>query len=721
FETPIAGDVSYLDTTTIVSNYTTQIANNGNTPESRVNHDFNTHANIDIQLVVESSYSCYDTILFENYFDVIIPLPNFTVEPNWIVPPCDSMEFDIIDQSNFVEEFTFVWLGDGVYTDTYDIGYTNTVTFEFPYVEEMSDESYLNYRFFIYDAIYKGCTNNFDTLVTILATPEVNMSISELEVCENEIIDLFDTSIYSSNADTSVSQFYWNFGDGTTSINQNDSHAYSEAGTYNISHHVTNGICSGDTTKTTITVKDNPEADYSFSDSPICYGSEIEFENNSQSSLITPSIEALWSFEIPGEPITLHFTDTTVSFVPQTNPFEQENLLVNVNLTITHQNGCSDSISNTDEFIILDSLVNTPEINFVSVTDSGVYISIEETYDDYFNLFEVHQINSIFTTENVGTTESNEFIHYTSIPNDQINEYILIQEDLCNYESDSSDIHSTILLSTSSNDYQKIDLEWSAYSAWDSVASYEIFRSVDGEDFQYIDYVPGTQLSYLDSNMCNVPHGYYVRANHTKGEFSSNSNKSYIQPMYVNFMQPIYLTSSVVNNNAIKTIINSDFIGYGYYYQVDRWDDYFGWSEEYGISYGSSFTDENVGVSSRNYIYQVTYHDDCGNEGVISNIGSNILLEGETLPNHYLLTWNPYREWNGGVEEYHVQLLNQESNEFETIEVLEPLSTEDSMNYTDKDLLTSGIDTSYCYRIEAHRRNSFDKSYSNTKCFTAEL
>ncbi len=715
FETPIAGDVSYLDTTTIVNNYTSP-----NPPNSLITHDFNTHANVDIQLVVESSYSCYDTILLENYFDVIIPLPNFTVEPNWTDPPCDSMEFDIIDQSNFVDEFSFVWLGDGVYSDTYDIGYTNTVTFEFPYVEEMSDESYLNYRFFIYDAIYKGCTNNFDTLVTILATPEVHVTIDELEVCENEIIDLYDASIYSSDADTSISQFYWDFGDGTTSTNQDVSHSYSEAGIYKVYHHITNGECSGDTIETTITVNDNPEANYSFSDSPICYNTEIVFENNSQSSLNSPSFEASWSFETPGESI-LYNTDTIVSFVPQTSPFEQENLIVYVDFTVTDQNGCSDSLSTAHEFIILDSLVNTPEINFVSVTDSGVYISIEETDDDYFNLFQVHHINSINTIDNFWAINSNEFIHNTITTNDQINEYFLIQEDQCNYESDSSDIHSTILLSTSSNDYQKIYLEWSNYSAWDTVASYEIFRSVDGEEFQYLGSVPGTQLSYLDSNMCNVPHGYYVRANHTNNAFISNSNISYIQPKYIDFMQPLYLTTTVVNNNSIETIINSGFIGYGFHYQIDRWDNFYGWSVEYDNSYELSYIDENVDVSSRNYIYRVSYHDICGNEGVLSNIGSNILLKGEILQNQYLLTWNPYREWDNDVEQYDVQLLNQTNNIFETIEVIEPLSTDDVMNFTDEPLLMSSIDSSYCYRIKAYRANSSDISYSNTKCFTAKL
>lgn len=713
-ERPISGDVSYIDTTEIVTEYL-----NTGTPTSNITHAFNTHAYVDIQLVVESSYSCFDTLLYENFIYVIVPMPNFTVQPNWTDPPCDSMQFDILDQSNFVDEFTFVWLGDGVYTDTYDIGYSNTVTFEFPYIDENSDESYKNYRFYIYDAIYKGCTNDFDTLVTILSRPEVNMTFLD-EVCENELVNFLDASNYSSDADTSVSQFFWDFGDGNTSTSMNVTHTYSEAGNYTVSHFVSNGECVGDTIESLITVNDNPEAGYIYDSDTICYATQIKLQNNSQSTILLPVLEPFWSLSYPGEQTSYNFNDSIVYLFPETNPIVQENFPLNISLRVTDQNGCSDSITNSENFIILDSLVQTPEINYVSVTDTGIYISIEETYDDYFDFFQVHHTNTFYPNGNIDTTIYSQHIDYNNNIN-VINSYFLVQEDLCGNLSDNSKTHSTIILNSETNNYNTIDLDWSEYIGWDSadIAFYDIYRSINGGNFVFIDSVPAIQTFYTDSNLCNVPHEYYVNAKNINNEFISTSNKSYIQsPMFVDFMQPPYLTSTVLNNNSIKTIINSNFYNLGSWYQVDRWDVYDGWYLDYDIAYGLSFIDEDVNVSSRNYKYRVSYYDICGNEGAISNIGSNILLKGEVLAtsNYYNLSWNQYKEWSDGVSEYHIQFFNSTINDFETIEVIWPTNNE-IFSHDIEPMFLSRDDTSYCYRVKAFDASYSNISLSNTKCF----
>ena len=199
----------------------------------------------------------------------------------------------------------------------------------------------------------------------------------------------------------------------------------------------------------------------------------------------------------------------------------------------------------------------------------------------------------------------------------------------------------------------------------------------------------------------------------------STSNKSYIQsPMFVDFVQPPYLTSTVLNNNSIKTIINSNFYNLGSWYQVDRWDVYDGWYLDYDIAYGLSFIDEDVNVSSRNYKYRVSYYDICGNEGAISNIGSNILLKGEVLAtsNYYNLSWNQYKEWSDGVSEYHIQFFNSTINDFETIEVIWPTNNE-IYSHDIEPMFLSRDDTSYCYRVKAFDASYSNISLSNTKCF----
>ena len=292
---------------------------------------------------------------------------------------------------------------------------------------------------------------------------------------------------------------------------------------------------------------------------------------------------------------------------------------------------------------------------------------------------------------------------------------------MCNNVSDASITHSTILLNTISNDYNVIDLEWSEYTGWDTdaIAFYDIYRSINGGSFIFIDSVPANQTFYADSNLCNVPHEYYINAKNIYNEFITTSNKSFIEePMFIDFMQPLYLTSSVHNDNSIKTNINSNFYGWGFWYQVDKWDDYYGWYIDYDQAYGLSFIDENVDVFSKNYEYRVSYHDNCGNEGVLSNIGSNILLQGEVLAttNYYKLSWNEYKEWSSGVSEYHIQFFNKTINDFETIEVIWPFNNE-IFSYDIEPVFISRNDTSYCYRVKAFDINYSRTSLSNTKCF----
>jgi len=716
-EKPIEGDYNPIDTTPIVSTYQSSIANNSQIPNPTITHYFQTHASVDVELVVESSYACYDTIYMEDYFNVIVPMPNFTVVPDLTDSPCDSMRFDIIDASNFVEEFTFVWLGDGVYSDAYEIGYTDSVNLEFPYINQNSDETYLNYRFFIYDAYYKGCTNNFDTLVTIYATPEVAMSISESYLCEDDTITFFDESIYSSSADTSASIFYWDFGDGTLSSHQNSNHVYTEAGTYTIAHHVTNGICTGDTIESSIDVYSNPEINFMVTDSIYCFGSEIEFENTSQLDSTVTSFESTWRFEV-FDLENQYFSDSIGVFTPITNPLEQQIINANVSLYVIDNNGCSNSLATTNQFLVLDSILDIPSINYVSILNNDVLISLEESSDPYFNFFEIHQLNPQINEDTVLTTPLNEY--FDSYPY-EISSYFVKEVDVCLFKSDSSTIHSTIELNTFSSDYQKIQLDWSPYVGWDSIVSYDIFRSVENSyNFTLLSSVPGNQLSYLDSNMCNVAHGYYVVANSIDAEFTSRSNKSFQIPLYIDFSSPFDITSSVLNS-TIVTQVNTNIYGNGYYFEVDRWDEYFGWQENYGLSDGNVFIDEDVSPSANKYKYRVKYADYCKNRGSVSNLSSNILLQIESLENQNILHWNQYEDWFQGVEKYEIKLLNTSSNEYETIAEIDAPSNSLDIVYIDESFIANNLDTNHCYQVEAHRFYSNNYSVSNESCVSTKL
>ena len=184
----------------------------------------------------------------------------------------------------------------------------------------------------------------------------------------------------------------------------------------------------------------------------------------------------------------------------------------------------------------------------------------------------------------------------------------------------------------------------------------------------------------------------------------------------------IKVNTSVVKDEAIH--LNLDVhpakIDSGFYFQVDRWDPYFGWIEDYTRTDSILISDNDVGVSSDLYEYQVTYLDQCGNIGGISNYSTNILLEGRSTADKHMLTWNNIKEWPGGVEKYEIQRYNQKEKIFEPIDSI--ISDYSSPNTAmDSVFVDEAIKSEYCYRIQAYLVNSSDTVLSNTLCYTAEL
>jgi len=206
-------------------------------------------------------------------------------------------------------------------------------------------------------------------------------------------------------------------------------------------------------------------------------------------------------------------------------------------------------------------------------------------------------------------------IFHDDVATFEVNDYAIVQQDSCGYFSDSSVVHSTVVLTAFSPSYQTINLEWTRYYGWDTVESYDIYRSVDGAAYQFLDQVSGDSLSYQDNFLCNVEYGYYVLANHPEDDFQSRSNKKLLEPLFIDYTVPVELIYTSVNeNNTIMTEWESSYLSTMTYYNIDRWDDYFGWIENFDQTSESPYIDAEVGVNHRNYLYKVSYADVCGNE-----------------------------------------------------------------------------------------------------------
>lgn len=660
---------------------------------------FNQFATSDVELIINSAHGCSDTILKEDYIEVVTPLPYVSLEPNWA--GCDTIYVDIVDSSSYIDNFNWVDLGLGVILD-YEVQDTNTVMYTYPYGETNA----LYHEYFInLQAEYEGCFAEFNDTVRVYPNPIIDINASDFEGCPPFEVSFEDNSQF---AHPDFSEFYWDFGDGTTSTEANPVHTYTEVGEYQIYHRVVSpNACESDTVwEMTIQVFENPVAAFTAYTPDFCYAmGDVLFEDESTHD--SDSLIYFWEYVGTG------FSDTVQ------NPTFHYNYSATygVNLTVEDSHGCIDELYQEIDVVVLDTEVDEPILNYVSVTDDGVLVEWADTLDSNFENVSVYHKTESETWNLVHFTDEmmpNQFLH-DMVSGTEVNEYTIVQQDSCGYYSDSSRVHATVVLSVNSSYYQTVNLDWTRYYGWDSVATYDIYRSFDGADYQWLDQVPGDSLSYIDTSLCNVVYGYYVVANHPDEAFQSRSNKKLIEPLFIDFTEPLKLSySSVIGDEVMLTQWETFYWSEMTYYNVDRWDEYFGWVENYAQISEPPYIDEDVSVDLYNYIYRISYADICGNEGPHSRVGTNVLLEGSQFATRYELFWSAYEEWEGGVDEYQVQFYNDNLNEYETLETVSGTT----LQYTDNDLSRDGIDTSYCYRVVAISSESENiRSYSNSRCF----
>ncbi len=169
-----------------------------------------------------------------------------------------------------------------------------------------------------------GCTSTTNQNVVINPLPTADFSTTT--VCLGSSNQFTDNSTVSSGF---ISEWIWNFGDGTTGTSASTSHAYSTAGNYTATLiAVTNNNCS-DTISHQVVVNGLPVSAFTAGNG--CAESLINFTNTSNSAYGSITTYA-WNFN-NGNTSTL--TDPSIQF---TNPGTY-----NVSLIATTVSGCVDT------------------------------------------------------------------------------------------------------------------------------------------------------------------------------------------------------------------------------------------------------------------------------------------------------------------------------------------------------------------------------------------
>ncbi|WP_277480248.1 PKD domain-containing protein [Catalinimonas alkaloidigena] len=182
--------------------------------ETNPKHAYEEVGHYEIMLVASNALGCVDTLTQEIFIEPFHPQVDFTYEPP---TGCRPLTVQFRNLSRFAEPGTYRWSfgeGEGVSTE--------------------ENPSYTYYEPGMYTVILEASNSNGVTMqaikefsVEVYETPRASFNLRPQEAFLSE-------PIYFVNLSVDATNYYWDFGDGTTSTEFEPSHVYESTGVYDV-------------------------------------------------------------------------------------------------------------------------------------------------------------------------------------------------------------------------------------------------------------------------------------------------------------------------------------------------------------------------------------------------------------------------------------------------------------------------------------------------------
>ncbi|RYY53320.1 MAG: PKD domain-containing protein, partial [Chitinophagaceae bacterium] len=180
----------------------------------------------------------------------------------------------------------------------------------------------------------EGCVGDTVKQVVIGGTPVASFTADDPTVCQGTAINFNSTTSY-----TGISNYYWDFGDGTvinTASPAPQSHTYSSYGTFTVRHSISVGpVCVSDTTQQVVTVSALPTTSFTYPAGCLPASGLVQFT----STATTPDGQAItghfWNF---GDPASGANNTSTLPNPTHTYPTFGS---YTITYTVTTANSCS--------------------------------------------------------------------------------------------------------------------------------------------------------------------------------------------------------------------------------------------------------------------------------------------------------------------------------------------------------------------------------------------
>ena len=175
-------------------------------------HQYSTSGTFDVSLIVTGSNNCVDTVIQSLTINPL-PIPMFTNSN-----ACENGITYFTDVSTIASGSNTAWL--------YDFNSLGSSTDQMPEFTFSSPGTY-SVAFSVTSNL--GCEASVVQDVIVLPSPIANFSINP-----NPALALQDVVFTDESTGNQLNNWYWNFGDGEASNNQNPIHDYNTGGIYTV-------------------------------------------------------------------------------------------------------------------------------------------------------------------------------------------------------------------------------------------------------------------------------------------------------------------------------------------------------------------------------------------------------------------------------------------------------------------------------------------------------
>ena len=335
--------------------------------EQNPQHSYSSAGNYNVSLTITNINGCTNTVS-HGISILAAPIPNFSTSS----PACSQQLVNFTNQSVAPAGYIMRW--------EYDFGDGNSTVINFPGNPNIQ-HTYNSYGLFTASLTVvtnDSCSATISRSVEILQSALANFDYDA--TCSGIAVQFTDLS------QGNLLSWAWNFGDSGSGVNntstqQNPSHTFQIAGSYQVNLSVQNSNGCNDTVNLTMNISPKPNVDFSFNTS--CAGDTVNFLSSTFVNVSNTS-SFLWQFG-----------DNTTSTIADPIHIYANPGTYNSTLTIIDQNGCTNSKSHqvqvtTAPFASFNSLAQSCSgtailFNDNSTTQNGVISSWHWDFGDGSN------------------------------------------------------------------------------------------------------------------------------------------------------------------------------------------------------------------------------------------------------------------------------------------------------------------------------------------------